>query len=42
MERNGAKNDDKNDGKDVIFTNVLFRSRFVTWLRGDMACLLIL
>jgi hypothetical protein len=31
-----------NDGKNVIFTNVLFRSRFVIWLRGDMVCLLIL
>ncbi len=42
MEGNGAKNDDKNDGKNVIFTNILFRSRFVIWLRGDMVCLPIL
>jgi hypothetical protein len=42
MEGNGAKNDDKNDGKNVIFINVLFRSRFATWLKSDMLCLLIL
>jgi hypothetical protein len=29
-------------GKIVIYTNVLFRLRFVTWLKGDMACALIL
>jgi hypothetical protein len=37
MEGNGAKRDDKNDGK-----NVIFRSNFVTWLIGDMVCLFIL
>jgi hypothetical protein len=30
MEENEAKNDNKNDGKNVIFIKVLFRSRFIT------------
>ncbi len=42
MEGNGAKTDNTNDGKNVIYTNVLFKLRFVTWLRGDMVCVLIL